>query len=139
MARVRNGGMKLPLRLVLFSAAFCLLAPTSDAQGWMESYNRLLGKYATSGGVKYAEWKSNAGDMQALQAVVDGIAKENASGMERSSSSLSIAKPTNAGSCPKRRRNFQPKAGRTRSSLSSPANGSRSRASRPASKRSKIT
>ena len=49
----------------------------------MESYNRLLGKYATSGGVKYAEWKSNAGDMQALQAVVDGIAKENASGMER--------------------------------------------------------
>ena len=75
--------MKLPLRLVLFAAAFCLLAPSSGAQGWMESYNRLLGKYATSGGVKYAEWKSNAGDMQALQAVVDGIAKENASGMER--------------------------------------------------------
>jgi hypothetical protein len=75
--------MKLPQRLVLFSAAFCLLAPSSDAQGWIESYNRLLGKYATSGGVKYAEWKSNAGDMQALQAVVDGIAKENASGMER--------------------------------------------------------
>jgi hypothetical protein len=75
--------MKLPLRLVLFAAAFCLLAPSSGAQGWMESYNRLLGKYATSSGVKYAEWKSNAGDMQALQTVVDGIAKENASGMER--------------------------------------------------------
>jgi hypothetical protein len=75
--------MKVPLRLVLSAAAFCLLAPSSDAQGWMESYNRLLGKYSTSGGVKYAEWKSNAGDMQALQGVVDGIAKENASGMER--------------------------------------------------------
>ena len=49
----------------------------------MESYNRLLGKYATSGGVKYAEWKGNAADMQALQGVVDAIAKENASGMER--------------------------------------------------------
>ena len=49
----------------------------------MESYNRLLGKYATSSGVKYAEWKGNAADMQALQSVVDGIAKENASGMER--------------------------------------------------------
>lgn len=75
--------MKVPLRLVLFAAALCLLAPSSGAQGWMESYNRLLGKYTTSSGVKYAEWKSNAGDMQALQAVVDGIAKENASGMER--------------------------------------------------------
>ena len=49
----------------------------------MESYNRLLGKYATSGGVKYAEWKANAADMQALQGVVDGIAKENVSAMEK--------------------------------------------------------
>ena len=75
--------MKLPLRTGLLAVAFCLAATPSYAQGWMESYNRLLGKYATSGGVKYAEWKGNAADMQALQAVVDGIAKENASGMER--------------------------------------------------------
>jgi hypothetical protein len=49
----------------------------------MESYNRLLGKYASSGGVKYAAWKSNAADMQALQAVVDGIAKESVSGLDK--------------------------------------------------------
>jgi hypothetical protein len=75
--------MKLPLR-VLFAAAFCVVcAATSQAQNWTETYNRLLGKYVTSGGVKYAEWKSNAADLQAIQAVVDGIAKENVSAMEK--------------------------------------------------------
>ena len=76
--------MKLPLRVLLLAVAVTLLAPaTSHAQNWTESYNRLLGKYVTSGGVKYAEWKSNAADMQAIQAVVDGIAKENVSAMEK--------------------------------------------------------
>jgi Protein of unknown function, DUF547 len=80
---MRNGGMKLPLR-VLFAAAFCVVcAATSQAQNWTETYNRLLGKYVTSGGVKYAEWKNNAADLQAIQAVVDGIAKENVSAMEK--------------------------------------------------------
>lgn len=75
--------MKIPLR-VLFAAAFCVVgAATSQAQNWMEPYNRLLGKYVTSGGVKYAEWKNNAADMQALQAVVDGIAKEGISGLDK--------------------------------------------------------
>ena len=73
--------MKLPLR-VLFAAALCVVcAATSQAQNWTETYNRLLGKYVTSGGVKYAEWKSNAADLQAIQTVVDGIAKENVSAM----------------------------------------------------------
>jgi hypothetical protein len=49
----------------------------------MEPYDRLLGKYVTSGGVKYAAWKSNAADMQALQAVVDGIAKESIAGLDK--------------------------------------------------------
>jgi len=49
----------------------------------MEPYNRLLGKYVTSGGVKYAAWKSNAADVQTLQAVVDGIAKESVSGLDK--------------------------------------------------------
>ncbi|HEV2843179.1 MAG TPA: DUF547 domain-containing protein [Chthoniobacterales bacterium] len=75
--------MKIPLR-VLLAAAFCVVgAATSQAQSWMEPYNRLLGKYVTSGGVKYAEWKNNAADMQALQAVVDGIAKESISGLDK--------------------------------------------------------
>jgi hypothetical protein len=75
--------MKLPLRGFLLAAAFCFVASSSHAQSWVESYNRLLSKYVTSGGVKYAEWKGNAADMQALQGVVDGIAKENASAMEK--------------------------------------------------------
>ena len=75
--------MKLPLRL-FFAVAFCVVcAATSQAQNWTETYDRLLGKYVTSGGVKYAEWKNNAADLQAIQAVVDGIAKENVSAMEK--------------------------------------------------------
>lgn len=76
--------MKLPVRVLLLAFAFFFVAvATSPAQNWTESYNKLLSKYVTSGGVKYAEWKGNAADMQALQGVVDGIAKENASAMEK--------------------------------------------------------
>jgi hypothetical protein len=75
--------MKLPLRVLLAAALCVVCAANSQAQNWMESYNRLLGKYATSGGVKYAAWKGNAADMQALQAVVDGIAKESVSGLDK--------------------------------------------------------
>ena len=69
----------------LLSCFLSLAAATSTfAEGnWVESYNRLLGKYVTGSGVKYAEWKANAGDMQAIQGVVDGIAKENVSAMSK--------------------------------------------------------
>ena len=80
---VRNEDMKLPLRFLLLAALCVLCAATSQAQNWMESYDKLLGKYVTSGGVKYAAWKNNAADVQALQAVVDGIAKEAISGLDR--------------------------------------------------------
>jgi hypothetical protein len=50
---------------------------------WIETYNGLLGKYVTSGGVKYAAWKNNAADMQAIQQVVDGIAQEKISGLNK--------------------------------------------------------
>jgi hypothetical protein len=73
--------MKLPVRVILV-ATFCALATaTSQAQSWTETYGKLLGKYVTAGGVKYAEWKGNAADIQAIQTVVDGIAKENVSAM----------------------------------------------------------
>ena len=75
--------MKLPLRILLAATLCFLCAATSQAQNWMEPYNRLLGKYVTSSGVKYAAWKSNAADMQALQVVVDGIAKESISGLDK--------------------------------------------------------
>lgn len=74
--------MKAALRFLL--PALCLAAAaTARAQSWTDTYNRLLGKYISGGGVKYAEWKGNAADMQALQSVVDGIAKENVSAMSK--------------------------------------------------------
>ena len=51
---------------------------SAETAGWVADYNHLLGKYITPGGVKYAEWKKNPGDLQALQKVVDGIAAEKA-------------------------------------------------------------
>jgi hypothetical protein len=74
-------GMKTSLLLCF---TFSLAAATTtfgQKSDWVASYNTLLGKYVTSSGVKYADWKGNAGDMQAIQGVVDGIAKENVSAM----------------------------------------------------------
>ena len=70
------------MRLLFCFTLSMAIAVTAFGQksDWVASYNSLLGKYVTSGGVKYAEWKANAADMQAIQGVVDGIAKENVSG-----------------------------------------------------------
>ena len=75
--------MKLFLRLLVSLALVVASVASSRAESWTDTYNRLLGKYVTSGGVKYAEWKANAADMQAIQSVVDGIAKENVSAMAK--------------------------------------------------------
>jgi hypothetical protein len=78
--------MNLLPRVFLASLLLVVAAATSfgeNAGNWTETYNRLLGKYVTPNGVKYAEWKANAGDLQGIQSVVDGIAKENPSGLEK--------------------------------------------------------
>ena len=72
------------VRVVLI--ALCLaVAGTAEsfAQSgdWTAEYGRLLGKYATSNGVRYGAWKSNAADVQALQKVVDAIAMQNVSSL----------------------------------------------------------
>ena len=54
------------------------IAQSSD---WVAEYGRLLGKYATPSGVKYGAWKNNAGDVQALQGIVDAIAAQNVSSL----------------------------------------------------------
>ncbi len=77
--------MKTPTSL-FFSFTLLIAAATNgfgQRSDWVATYNTLLGKYVTGAGVKYAEWKGNAADMQAIQSVVDGIAKENASGMAK--------------------------------------------------------
>src|ERR1043165_9407863 len=76
--------------LFLRSLGFCavFLAFVSDVRAessppWISTYNTLLAKYVTSGGVKYAAWKNNAADMKALQEVVDGIANEKISDLNK--------------------------------------------------------
>ena len=71
----------MKIRLLFSLALLFTVLATSRADNWTDTYNRLLGKYVTSGGVKYAEWKANAADMQAIQSVVDGISRENVSAL----------------------------------------------------------
>jgi hypothetical protein len=80
--------MKLPLFLRHFG--FCLavivfatVARAETPPPWVATYNRLLAKYVTGTGVKYAAWKKDAVDMKALQSVVDGIATEKISGLSK--------------------------------------------------------
>ena len=75
-------------RLSFLSGLGCLamllaFAPDSRAERspqWIDTYNKLLAKYVTSNGVKYAAWKNNGADMQGIQQVVDGIGQEKVSG-----------------------------------------------------------
>ncbi len=74
--------MKMPLRFALLACSCLFFAASASAENaWLADYNRLLGKYVSGGGVKYSEWKANAGDMATLQKVVDAIAQENVSSM----------------------------------------------------------
>ena len=75
--------MRTPLRLIFLTCLTIGLVAAANAQtsGWVGDYERLLGKYATPGGVRYAAWKGNAADMRALQGVVDAIAQEKVSGL----------------------------------------------------------
>ncbi len=80
--------MKSPIllrRLGFFALLFASasIARAEHSPKWIQTYNSLLGKYATNNGVKYAAWKNNAADLQALRQVVDGIAQEKISGLKK--------------------------------------------------------
>ncbi len=69
--------MKLSrLSLVVALGLISVVSSSAQESGWVETYGRLLGKYATPNGVKYNEWKANAADLQALGGVVEAIGKE---------------------------------------------------------------
>lgn len=70
--------------LLLAAAAIAPLNLAHAADNFTDTYDRLLKKYVTSGGVKYAAWKGNAADMKDLQSVVDGVASANVGSMSRS-------------------------------------------------------
>ncbi len=66
-------------------AAFALLlalafASVCRADSWNEDYNRLLEKYVTPHGVKYAAWHGSAADLDALGKVVAAIAQQKPGG-----------------------------------------------------------
>ncbi len=60
-----------------------MVCRAENSPKWTATYNSLLGKYATPGGVRYAAWKNNSADMKAIQDVVDSIAKEKTSAMSK--------------------------------------------------------
>ena len=78
--------MKPLLRYLLALFLAGVVAHTAvgkSPDNWTESYDRLLKKYVTPGGVKYAAWKGNASDLQELNGVVDAIGTANASSMSK--------------------------------------------------------
>jgi hypothetical protein len=75
--------MNMRLRLLSIACVWFAALGGAEAQSssWVSEYGRLLGKYATPAGVKYAEWKNNSADLQALRGVVEAIGRENVSGL----------------------------------------------------------
>jgi hypothetical protein len=71
------------LFLLVVASVFLAANVTRGADNWTDTYDRLLKKYVSGGGVKYAAWKTSAGDLKDLQTVVDGIATANISSMGR--------------------------------------------------------
>jgi hypothetical protein len=77
------------MRRCVFSSGLVMLmacgsvAAAGEERGWITNYNRLLAKYVTPAGVRYAEWKADAGDMQAIEGIVNGIANEQVGSLER--------------------------------------------------------
>ena len=69
--------MKKSLFALLLTLAF---VSVSRAEPWTEDYNRLLAKYVTPSGVKYAAWHEDAQDRATLGKVVDDIANEKPTG-----------------------------------------------------------
>ena len=65
--------------ILLISTMFLSAFTAGRGATWQDEYARLLKKYVTPAGVRYAEWKANAEDRQAIQNVVDGIASAPAS------------------------------------------------------------
>ena len=67
---------KIVFALLLIVAS----APFGRADTWNESYSRLLAKYVTSQGVRYAAWHADGTDRTELARVVAAIAKEKPEG-----------------------------------------------------------
>lgn len=69
-----------PLLLALLLLPLTAAPAAESAGGWQRSYAALLAKYVGPKGVRYAEWKANAADVAALNAVTEGIAADKLPG-----------------------------------------------------------
>jgi hypothetical protein len=67
--------------LAICIAGASLASAAAQPADWTAEYGRLLGKYATPGGVRYSALKANAADMQALDTIVNAIAAQNVSSL----------------------------------------------------------
>ena len=69
------------MKKLLFSLLITsVMVSICRADPWTEDYSRLLGKYVTPAGVKYAAWHDDAGDRAALAKMVAFIAKDKPEG-----------------------------------------------------------
>ena len=72
---------KFPMRKLLPALLLTLiLTSVCRADSWTEDYSRLLAKYVTPSGVKYAAWHDNAADRAALEKVVAAVARQKPEG-----------------------------------------------------------
>jgi Protein of unknown function, DUF547 len=74
--------MKTEFKLALI-LALAPVAGHAEIGNWQKDYDALLKKYVAGGGVRYAAWKANSGDVVALGRIVEAIGAENPSGLAR--------------------------------------------------------
>lgn len=69
------------MRKIVFALLFIVASASAGrADAWNEGYTRLLAKYVTPQGVRYAAWHADAADRAELARVVAAIAKEKPAG-----------------------------------------------------------
>jgi hypothetical protein len=72
--------MKRPLAVIIW---LLLCSSTFGMEAWEANYTRLLQKYIETTGVRYAAWKENSADVQALKEIINQIGASGPSSEER--------------------------------------------------------
>jgi hypothetical protein len=72
--------MKCPLAVIIW---LLLCFSTFGMEPWEANYTRLLQKYIKTTGVRYAAWKENSADVQALKEIINQIGASGPSSQER--------------------------------------------------------
>lgn len=62
------------MKKILFLLILCAVNLQAAPEKWESSYTSLLGKYVSPQGVRYADWKANTKDLQALNDITQKMA-----------------------------------------------------------------